>query len=254
MAIAKGAQIWVIGKETNTGWERPGDSDGNGGEVITPAQYAQCFARCRTAIKKLPSHTDDWIVPSAPAPWNPQTTYSGNSNDDWVGYFQDVLNQCVQLNAKPDALSIYTYTHGLDPSLVTISHPMDPPFQNRCFEFRAYRDFLGAIPSSLKSLPVLISETQAQFWQDSSVGWIQRRSRRLTIGIRRNQISGFKRSVRFAGRTCPVIRMAGVFQIAARSSTISEPRSRTIIACACPRNRCRRPIRSPPPPSPKRKR
>ena len=83
------------------------------------------------------------------------------------------MNQCVQLNAKPDALAIHTYTHGLDPSLVTISHPMEPPFQNSQFEFRAYRDFLSAVPSSLKSLPVLITETQAQFWQDSNGGWIQ---------------------------------------------------------------------------------
>jgi hypothetical protein len=173
IAGSQGAQIWVIGNETNSGWERPGNSDGNGGEVITTAQYAQCFVKCRAAIKKLPGHTDDWSVPSAPAPWNPQTTDSGNSNGDWVKYFQDVLNQCVQLNAKPDALAIHTYTHGLDPSLVTISHPMEPPFQNSQFEFRAYRDFLSAVPSSLKSLPVLITETQAQFWQDSNVGWIQ---------------------------------------------------------------------------------
>ena len=87
IAGSQGAQIWVIGNETNSGWERPGNSDGNGGEVITTAQYAQCFVKCRAAIKKLPGHTDDWIVPSAPAPWNPQTTDSGNSNGDWVKYF-----------------------------------------------------------------------------------------------------------------------------------------------------------------------
>ena len=173
IAGSQGAQIWVIGNETNSAWERPGNSDGNGGEVITPAKYAQCFAKCRAAIKQVAGHKDDWIVPSAPAPWNAQTTYSGNPIGDWVKYFQDVLNQCIQLNAKPDALSIHTYTHGLDPSLVTINHAMDAPFENRQFEFRAYRDFLGAVPAALKTLPVLITETQAQFWDNRNVSWIQ---------------------------------------------------------------------------------
>ncbi len=173
VASSSGAQIWVIGNETNSGWERPGNSDGTGGEAITPTLYAQCFAKCRAAIKNLPGRASDWVVPSAPAPWNNQTMYSGNANGDWVKYFQDVLNQCVALNAKPDALSIHTYTHTLDPSLITINRPMDAPFQNRQFEFRAYRDFIGAIPSSLKSLPVLITETQAQFWQNQNVNWIQ---------------------------------------------------------------------------------
>ena len=173
VAGSKGAQIWVIGNETNSPWERPGNSDGNGGEVIPPDQYAQCFAKCRAAIKKLAGHANDWVVSAAPAPWNNQTTYAGNATGDWVKYFQDVLNRCAQLNALPDALSIHTYTHGLDPSLITISHPMDPPFQNRQFEFRAYRDFLSAVPAALKSLPVLITETQAQFWDNKNVSWIQ---------------------------------------------------------------------------------
>lgn len=173
VAASVGAHIWVIGNETNSPWERPGNVNGHGGEVITPTRYAQCFAKCRSAIKKLTGHTDDWVIPAAPAPWNNQTTYTGNTNGDWVRYFQDVLNQCVALNAKPDALSLHTYTHGLDPSLVSINRPMDPPFQNRQFEFRAYRDFIAAIPTALKTLPILITETQAQPWEDRNVGWIR---------------------------------------------------------------------------------
>jgi len=170
---SRGAQIWVIGNETNSASERPGNSNGTGGEVITPTKYAQCFAKCRAAIKKLPGHADDWVVPAAPAPWNNQTTYAGNTNGDWVKYFQDVLTQCIVLNAKPDAISIHTYTHGLDVSLITINRTMDPPFQNRQFEFRAYRDFIAAIPAALKSSPILITETQAQPWEDRNVGWIR---------------------------------------------------------------------------------
>ncbi len=176
VAASKGAKIWIIGNETNLAAERPGNSGGNDGEVITPDKYAQCFAKCRSAIKKLAGHTDDWVVPAPPAPWNNQTTYAGNPNGDWVVYFKDILTQCVALNAVPDALALHTYTHGLDPSLITSEQKMDAPFANYHSQFRAYRDFIGAIPTALRLRAIFITETQAAdptWWQNRNVGWIQ---------------------------------------------------------------------------------
>lgn len=175
VASSRGAKIWLIGNETNFALERPGNTGANDGEVITPDKYAQCFAKCRTAIKSLPGHADDWIVPAAPAPWNVQTTYPGNASGDWATYFRDILTQCVALQAKPDALAIHTYTHGFDASLITSNDKMDS-FPNRFKHFRAYRDFLNAIPSTLRTLPVFITESQASdpdWWQNRNIGWIQ---------------------------------------------------------------------------------
>ncbi len=173
---SSGANIWIIGNETNLAWERPGNSNGQGGEVITPDKYAQCFAKCRAHIKRLPGHADDWVVPAAPAPWNNQTTYPGNPAGDWVKYFQDILTQCTQLGAKPDALALHAYTHGMNPALISSEDKMGAPFQNYHSQFRTYRDFLGATPTSLKTVPVFVTETQSadpDWWQNSNLGWIQ---------------------------------------------------------------------------------
>ncbi len=74
VASSRGAKIWIIGNETNLAFERPGNDNGVGGEVITPSLYAQCFAKCRAAIRRVAGHADDWVAPSAPAPWNTQTS------------------------------------------------------------------------------------------------------------------------------------------------------------------------------------
>jgi N-acetyl-anhydromuramyl-L-alanine amidase AmpD len=173
---SKGVRIWIIGNETNLAAERPGNSGGNDGEMITPDRYAQCFAKCRAAIRNQPGHDEDWVIPAAPAPWNNQTTYPGNPAGDWVQYFQDILNQCLQLAAPPDALALHTYTHGFDASLIASEQMLGAPFPNRHFHFRAYRDFLGAVPAALRMRPVFITETQAAdptWWQDRNIAWIQ---------------------------------------------------------------------------------
>ncbi len=176
VAGAQGCKIWIIGNETNLGWERPGNNNGQGGEVITPPLYAQCFAKARAAIQKLAGHSDDWVIPAPPAPWNNQTAYAGNESGDWVKYFADILSECIKLGHTPDALTLHTYTHGFVKDLVTSEQMMGAPFSNRRYHFRAYRDFLGAVPAALKNIPVLITETQAadpDWWQNQNSGWIQ---------------------------------------------------------------------------------
>ncbi len=173
---SRGAHIWIVGNETNIATERPGNTGSNDGEVITPAKYAECFAKTRAAIKRVPGHLNDWIIPAATAPWNNQTPYPGNTVGDWTKYFQDVLASCVRLGAPPDALALHTYTHGFDASLVESEEMMAAPFHNRHYHFRAYRDFLGAVPAALRTLPVFITETQAadpDWWQNRNVRWIQ---------------------------------------------------------------------------------
>ncbi len=176
VANSRGANIWIIGNETNLAGERPGNSGGNDGEVITPDKYAQCFAKCRAAIRNVPGHADDWIAPAPPGPWNPQTTYPGNPAGDWVKYYQDILNQCLKLGAPPTALAMHTYSHGSGADTVGSEQKLGAPFQNYHFHFRAYRDFLSVVPPSLRALPVLITETQPadpDWWQNRDTGWIQ---------------------------------------------------------------------------------
>jgi N-acetyl-anhydromuramyl-L-alanine amidase AmpD len=176
VAGSRGAKIWVIGNETNLAFERPGNVNGIGGQVITPDLYAQCFAKCRAAIRKVPGHADDWVAPAAPAPWNNQTTYPANPSGDWVQYYKDILTTCTQLQQPPDALALHTYAHGNTPDFITTEQKADAPFQNYHAQFRAYRDFLGVVPAALKTVPVFVTETQPvdpNWWRNQNTGWVQ---------------------------------------------------------------------------------
>lgn len=176
VANSSGAHIWIIGNETNLASERPGNTNtGNDGEKITPKLYADCFAKCRAAIRAVPGHGDDWVVPSPPGPWNAQTAYDGNPSGDWVDYFRDLLNECVKRGAPPDALALHTYTLNVyDAGLVTSEQRHDNPSHNtRHLHFRAYQDFLSVVPPALRDRPVFITESQANPWEDRDIGWIQ---------------------------------------------------------------------------------
>ncbi|MCL4488988.1 MAG: N-acetylmuramoyl-L-alanine amidase [Chloroflexi bacterium] len=176
VAAARGANIWIVGNETNYPFERPGNATGVGGETITPEKYAQCFAKCRAAIRQVAGHADDWVVPAPPALWTNRTTYPANPTGDWVKYFQDILSRCIELQQPPDALALHTYTHGNTPDLVPSEAMMDAPYQNYHYNLRAYRDFLGVVPPSCQSLPVFITESEPvdpTWWQDANTGWVQ---------------------------------------------------------------------------------
>ncbi len=143
-----------------------------GFEPITPTLYANCFRQCRDAIKLTPGHGDDQVIIGAVAPWNNQVTYPTNPTGDWVVYFTDLL---ALLSASGlDGIALHTYTHGSDPALIVDKTTMNPPFQNRYYNFQAYRNFMDAVPAALRSLPVYITETdQDAPWLDQNNGWVR---------------------------------------------------------------------------------
>ncbi len=142
------------------------------GEVITPELYTRCYRLCRDVIHRLPDHQDDLVIVGAVAPWNTQTIYPGNANGDWVQYLQDILTLLGPKNC--DGIALHAYTQGPDPGLITSSAKFGPPFQNRHQEFRAYTDFLAAVPPHMRHLPVFLTEVgQAQPWPDANTGWVQ---------------------------------------------------------------------------------
>ena len=163
-----GCHVWIIGNEMNLAYERPG---GPGGQVITPQLYASCFVKCRNEIRRRPGHGEDQVIPGAVGPWNTQTTYSGNPSGDWIRYFRDMLDL---LGGAVDGIAVHTYTHGQEPHLVFDNAKMNPPFDEYHWHFRAYRDFLRAIPSGLRDRPVYLTETdQYGAWRDQNSGWVR---------------------------------------------------------------------------------
>ena len=175
VAASPGCHWWIIGNEMNHAGER------REGVPIYPFQYASCYAKCQRAIKALPGHADDKVVVGAVAPYNNQTAYSGNTSGDWIVYFQDCLRYIRLENATVDALALHAYTHGISPGLIRSAQKMGPPFGLYHYHFRTYRDFMNAIPSDLRGVPVHITEcTQiregdqaGRGWEDINSGWVQ---------------------------------------------------------------------------------
>ncbi|MGD9404881.1 MAG: hypothetical protein PVH95_06995, partial [Anaerolineae bacterium] len=169
-----GCHVWIIGNEMNLANEWPG---GPGGQVITPQLYASCFAKCRDEIRQRAGHQEDQIVPGAVGPWNTQTTYPGNPSGDWVRYFGDILEL---LGSGVDGISLHTYSHGQEAHLVFDNAKMNPPFDDYHWHFRAYRDFMKAIPSGLRDRPVYITETdQYGAWRNENSGWVRNAFREI---------------------------------------------------------------------------
>ena len=197
VADSPGAHIWIIGNETNFAAERPGvqiegwrgegtpgardfrdilsifrertrgDPVVNPGEVITPELYVRCYNLCRKAIHDVGGHQGDLVLIGAVAPWNINT-------GDWIAYFRHILellgpNGC-------DGISMHSYTHGSNPELVTSDERMQSEgYTDRYYHFRAYQDFMNAIPGNMRHLPVYITEMdQDVAWDDQNRGWVQR--------------------------------------------------------------------------------
>ncbi len=163
-----GCSVWIIGNEMNLAAERPG---GAAGQAITPELYATCFRLCRNEIRSRPGHAGDQVVVGAVGPWNTQTRYTGNLRGDWVRYLADILSL---LGEEVDAIALHTYSHGQSPDLVFDNTKMDPPYQAYHWHFRAYRDFMAAIPQALRNRPVYITEAdQYGAWHDQNSGWVR---------------------------------------------------------------------------------
>ncbi len=183
---SSGARIWIVGNEPNHPIEWPGAQwdwsavpprpirPDTRGEPITPERYATAYKKVRAAIHAAPGHENDQVLVAAVAPWNTLTPYPGNESGDWVQYFADMLrligpSQC-------DGITLHTYTHGANPDFIESDARMNPPFDAYHWHFRAYQDFMNAIPDNMRHLPVYITETDQGDapWQNANTGWVKR--------------------------------------------------------------------------------
>jgi hypothetical protein len=153
---------WIIGNEPNHEQEWPG------GMKIYPDEYGRCYVKCRDAIKAQAGHERDQVLVAAIAPWTAKVTYSGNERGDWVQYLGDVIASI----GDADGYALHTYTHTHDVREVTSDAKMGPPFEDRFFQFLAYRDFMAVVP---RGAPVYITETcpAESGWMNVNNGWVR---------------------------------------------------------------------------------
>jgi len=175
-----GVDYWIIGNEMNGLREWPGNNDGDPsvGEAITVTRYADCYNRCWTAIKAAAPSAK--VVPGAIGTWGPPWPAQGI--EGFMDYWTNMLNAIGA--SKIDGLAIHTYTHGCDPALVTDLTKMGAPYQNIYYNFQVYRQYMAAIPTSMNTKPVLITECDQNIecadgaspkhaWSNTNNGWVR---------------------------------------------------------------------------------
>lgn len=186
VAATKGADIFIIGNEPNLPREWPGNVNGdpNTGEAITVARYVDCYNRCYDAIKAVKPNAQ--IIPAPSGTWAPpyDGVYGPNRGiEGFLDYWVNILNAIGA--SRIDALAIHVYTHGCDPALVTDTSKMGPPYQNIYYNFQVYRNYMSAIPVSMRSKPVYITECDQNIecadpppaprntWLNANNGWVK---------------------------------------------------------------------------------
>ncbi len=182
VAASPGAHLWIIGNEPNHPQQQPGariePASGRceAVEWITPERYARCFRQCREQIRNQPGHEEDGVVPAAVAPFTAVLRYPGNPTGDWVGYFHDLL---IALEGELDGIALHVASQSPDPRAIPDESRYPPPYEGRRRGFRAYQDFIEAIPPHLRHLPIFITEASMGDhdgrpipWPDADTGWI----------------------------------------------------------------------------------
>lgn len=195
VAATQGADVFIIGNETNLPREWPGNDNGDPttGEPITVSRYVTCYNLCYTAIKNARSTAQ--VVPAPAGTWAPP--YSAQGIEGFVDYWLGILNGIGA--SKIDALALHAYTHGCDPGLVTDTAKMGSPYQNIYYNFRVYQNYMAAIPTSMRTKPVYITECDENIecadggsaprhtWLNSNNGWVKATYHEINDW---NQVSG----------------------------------------------------------------
>jgi len=162
VTASSGCTHWIIGNEPNLAGERCQ------GVPITARQYVDCYKRCRNMIKQR--GLQHLVYPAAVAPYNVDTGWC-------MDYWHEMLS-LLALNQSGDAgadgLTIHTYSRGANPESIYSEDKMDYPYDQWRNGFRAYKDFLGLVPASMRGLPVYITETDQNVrWKDANSGWVR---------------------------------------------------------------------------------
>ncbi len=175
-----GVDYYIIGNETNLPREWPGNNNGdpNTGQPITVARYVSCYNKCYTAIKNVKPAAK--LIPVPSGTWAPP--YPGQGIEGFLDYWVNILNSIG--SSKIDGLAIHVYTHGCDPALITDPVKMGPPYEAIYYHFQVYRNYMAAIPGTMTTKPVLITECDQNIecadyanprhtWYNVNNGWVR---------------------------------------------------------------------------------
>jgi uncharacterized protein YgiM (DUF1202 family) len=157
---SNGANVFIVSNEPNHENERPN------GVYITPAQYVDCFIKCRDAIKHARPQAQ--VLPAPCAPYHADPV-------NWLDYWREMLNLIAD-NGGCDGIPFHAYTRSSNPADITDPAKMGPPLETQYSGFLTYQDALGAVPLKLGYLPAYgteFNENLPKGWDDANTGVVQ---------------------------------------------------------------------------------
>jgi hypothetical protein len=166
IGTSKGGHIWIIGNEMNLpeDWSSCPVESPVAPEPITVERYASFFSLTRSAIKALPGHEQDQVIPGAVS-WAPPGADAANLD------YNKRLIAALGAVGGADGIAIHNYTQGNDPSVFSCAAKGLPG--KKSGGFQAYRDRINDFPPWAKSLPVYITESRPRPWDNVNSGWVQ---------------------------------------------------------------------------------
>jgi hypothetical protein len=180
VSATSGVDYYIIANEPNLPVEWAGNVNGdpNTGQPITSARYISCYTKCHTKIKTASPSAK--VCPAASGTWAPP--YPGQGIEGFLDYWVNCLNGIGA--SKIDGLILHAYTHGCDPALVTSTQKMGAPYQAINYHFQVYRNYMSAVPSTMRTKPVFITECNQNIecadgsnphhiWYNVNNGWVR---------------------------------------------------------------------------------
>lgn len=158
VANSQGIEYVVIGNEIALKWEH------KDGIPLTLANYNECYKKCYQKIKSVAPQVK--VAPQAVAPWNIEVPDA----PDWIDQFSRMINE-VPL----DWIALHAYTRGYDHNSFHTGAKMNPPWDKHYSNWETLYEFMAAIPTALRHLPVLITEVNGDgSWPDHNSNWVQK--------------------------------------------------------------------------------
>jgi hypothetical protein len=167
VAASRGADIFVIGNETNLAGEWPAV---NGhAKYISPQQYASAFRKAYNAIKAVRPDArvlSQGLAPFA-GPYNTGSTcgYTHDANPlNWVQYMNQMLT-AIKSSGGIDGIGLHINSRGYTHGDIHSTQKVTAGGQSLYFSFYVYKDWVDfGIPKDLYHLPLYATESNGIFY------------------------------------------------------------------------------------------
>lgn len=159
VAATRGAEIFVIGNETNLANEWP--MVGGWRSYISPQSYAECFRKCYNAIKAVRPDVKVLCQPLAPfaGPYGAGADHDGNPLG-WTAYMNQMLT-AISASGGIDGIAIHINSRGYTYADVHSTAKVNGQY----FSFYVYKDWINlGTPAALRTLPYYATECNGIYY------------------------------------------------------------------------------------------